>query len=144
MQTSLLFIYLTTSSYLSVAVAPLRSPAARACPHHNYCCLLVAAILISFPMIITKPTPPSPLKPQLNGQGPPSTNSGQPQSPPPYAPYLENRPLQPDHVEYRQSPGRRFFEAFCVAVVIYLLAAMFTSSVARAIHPRHHPGRVSH
>src|SRR5882762_5255939 len=82
-------------------------------------------------MIITDPTPESPLKPNA-GQG----------SQPTYAPYPEHPPTQYYHVEHRQSPGRRFFEAFCVAVMVYALAGMFMSSIVWTSHGGHVSRRV--
>jgi len=91
-------------------------------------------------MIITEPTAQSPLKSQMN-EGQEETRTLQ--SPPAYAPYPEYRPTQSYHVEYRQSPIRRFFEAFCVAVVIYVLAGMFTSSIVWTAHHGRHRGRIT-
>jgi len=91
-------------------------------------------------MIITEPTAQSPLKSQMN-EGQEETRTLQ--SPPAYAPYPEYRPTQSYRVEYRQSPVQRFFEAFCVAVVIYVLAGMFTSSIVWTAHHGRHRGRIT-
>ena len=96
-------------------------------------------ILVLSAMIIAEPTSQSPLKPQqqLNEQG--SRPNNPPQSPPPYVPSPEYLPtVQSHHVEHRQSPSRRFFEAFCVAVAIYVLAGMFMSSVTWNMHRGRH------
>lgn len=92
-------------------------------------------------MIITdsEPTAQSPLKArdgQELGDEPPS-------SPPAYAPYQTHPgvPTEPVHIQYRQSPARRFLEAFAVAVMIYALCAAFTSTIVWNV--QNHHGRVS-
>jgi hypothetical protein len=92
-------------------------------------------------MIITdsEPTAQSPLKArdgQELGDEPPS-------SPPAYAPYQTHPGVPTELVndQYRQSPARRFFEAFAVAVMIYVLCATFTSTIVWNV--QHHHGQVS-
>jgi len=89
-------------------------------------------------MIIIEQTAQSPLKPRdrqvLDVPTP---------GPPAYVEYVEYQPrpeypIEPVHIEYRQSPARRFFEAFVVAVLIYFLCAMFTSSIVWNLDVGHH------
>lgn len=94
-------------------------------------------------MIVTEPAPESPLKSSFGQQGPQEL----PQSPPSYSQNPSMSYSGAYHVErplYRQSPARRFFEAFCIAGAIYLLMAMLTSSVVYiSVDPGRHHGRVS-
>jgi len=93
-------------------------------------------------MIIIEQTAQSPLKPR-DRQVLDVPTSG----PPAYVEYVEYQPrpeypIEPVHIEYRQSPARRFFEAFVVAVLIYFLCAMFTSSIVWNLDVGHHHRQV--
>lgn len=95
-------------------------------------------------MIIGESTPESPLKPK----GPPLNGQGEGQVPPPYAQYqsTSSYPTPPPIVvEYRQSPTQRFLAAFGVAVIIYFLFAMLTTSLVSVTgwSRRGHNDRVS-
>ncbi|KAK0212268.1 hypothetical protein DFS33DRAFT_1280260 [Desarmillaria ectypa] len=92
-------------------------------------------------MIITDDTPESPIKtalinlPLQYSTPPPaygSTSSNVPRrvSPVPPGPMYNNTsPLRQPEPPCRRSPTRRFLKAFCVAILIWFLAAMFMSSI---------------
>ena len=76
-------------------------------------------------MILTEPTAQSSSK---SGESSP-LNRQELLNPPPA--YVQDQPFisySNSRPEYRRSAARRFFEAFCVAVAIFFLLSVFTSS----------------